>query len=71
MAARCSPGAQTPAGATDILLSYTYRLSFEGDRGNQLGLASAVSVIIFIVIATISAINFRMTGTLEELSKNV
>ncbi len=65
------PGAQTPAGATDILLSYTYRLSFEGDRGNQLGLASAVSVIIFIVIATISAINFRMTGTLEELSKNV
>lgn len=61
----------TPAGATDILLSYTYRLSFEGQRGNQLGLACAVSVVIFVVIATISAINFRMTGTLEELSKNV
>jgi len=65
------PGTQTPAGATDILLSYTYRLSFEGQRGNQLGLACAVSVVIFLVIATISAINFRMTGTLEELSKNV
>ncbi len=65
------PNAVTPAGATDILLSYTYRLSFEGQRGNQLGLACAVSVVIFLVIATISAINFRMTGTLEELSKNV
>jgi maltose/maltodextrin transport system permease protein/arabinogalactan oligomer/maltooligosaccharide transport system permease protein len=65
------PGTQTPAGATDILLSYTYRLSFEGQRGNQLGLACAVSVVIFLVIATISAINFRLTGTLEELSKNV
>ncbi len=65
------PGTQTPAGATDILLTYTYRLSFEGQRGNQLGLACAVSVVIFLVIATISAINFRMTGTLEELSKNV
>jgi ABC-type sugar transport system permease subunit len=65
------PNTLTPAGATDILLSYTYRLSFEGQRGNQLGLACAVSVMIFLVIATISAINFRMTGTLEELSKNV
>jgi ABC-type sugar transport system permease subunit len=64
-------GAQTPAGATDILISYTYRLAFEGGRGNQFGLAAAVSVMIFVIIATISAINFRMTGTLEELSKNV
>ncbi len=36
-----------------------------------MGLACAVSVVIFLVIATISAVNFRMTGTLEELSKNV
>jgi len=64
-------GAVTPAGETDILISYTYRLAFEGARGNQLGLAAAVSVMIFIIIATISAINFRMTGSLEELSKNV
>jgi ABC-type sugar transport system permease subunit len=64
-------GAQTPAGATDILISYTYRLAFEGGRGNQFGLAAAVSVMIFVIIATISAINFRMTGALEELSRNV
>lgn len=65
------PGAQTPAGSTDILLSYTYRLAFEGARGNQMGLAAAVSIIIFLIIATISAINFRFTGALEDLSKNV
>jgi ABC-type sugar transport system permease subunit len=61
----------TPAGATDILISYTYNLAFQGDRGNQFGLAAAVSVLIFLIIGTISAINFRMTGALEELSKNV
>ncbi|MEW5825976.1 MAG: maltose ABC transporter permease MalF [Candidatus Bipolaricaulota bacterium] len=64
-------GAQTPAGATDVLITYTYRLAFEGARGNQLGLAASISVLIFLIIATISAINFRLTGTLEELSKNV
>ncbi len=65
------PGSQTPAGATDILLSYTYNLAFKGGSGNQFGLAAAVSVIIFIIIATISALNFRLTGALEDLSKNV
>lgn len=64
-------GSVTPAGATDILISYTYNLAFAGERGNQLGLAAAVSVLIFLIVATISAINFRMTGSLEELSKNV
>ncbi len=64
-------GAMTPAGATDILISYTFNLAFAGEHGNQLGLAAAVSVMIFVIIATISAINFRMTGALEELSKNV
>jgi len=64
-------GSATPAGATDILISYTYNLAFAGERGNQLGLAAAVSVLIFLIVATISAVNFRMTGTLEELSKNV
>jgi len=65
------PGAMTPAGATDILITYTFNLAFAGEHGNQLGLAAAISVLIFVIIATISAINFRMTGALEELSKNV
>ncbi|MCR4405105.1 MAG: maltose ABC transporter permease MalF [Candidatus Acetothermia bacterium] len=64
-------GAATPAGATDILISWTYRLAFEGAQGNQLGLASAVSIIIFIIIAAISAVNFRFTKALEEVSQGV
>ena len=63
--------ARTVAQSTDILLSYAYRLAFQGARGNQFALAAAVSVVIFFIIATISAINFRLTGALEDLSKNV
>lgn len=65
------PGAQTPAGATDILISYTYRLAFESGRGADYGLASAVTILIFLIIGTISFFNFRFTGALEDVSKNV
>lgn len=63
-------GAQTPAGGTDILISYTYRLSFETGRGADFGLASAVTLLIFIITATITWFNFRYTGTLEEVKEN-
>ncbi len=36
------------AGGTDILISYTYRLAF-GAGGAQIGFASAVSVVLFVV----------------------
>lgn len=64
------PGAQTPAGATDILISYTYRLAFEGAAGTNYGLASAVTIIIFFLIGTLSWINFRFTGALEEVRQS-
>ena len=63
-------GAQTPAGGTDILISYTYRLSFETGRGADFGLASAVTLIIFMITATITWFNFRFTGALEEVKEN-
>ena len=62
-------GAATPAGATDILISWTYRIAFQGGVGNQLGLASAISVLIFFMVGTISAIGFRLTRQLEEVYK--
>lgn len=65
------PGAQTPAGHTDILISYTYRLAFEGGQGTDYAFAAAISLVIFVIIATISAFNFRYTRSLEDLSKNV
>ncbi len=61
-------GAQTPAGHTDILISYTFRLAFETGRGADFGLAAAIASLIFIMVATVSAISFRRTRALEELT---
>lgn len=61
-------GAQTPAGHTDILISYTYRLAFEGGRGQDLGLAAAISVMIFVIVAVFAAVSFRRTKALESLA---
>ena len=65
------PGSATPAGYTDILISYTYRIAFGGVRGNDYGLAAAISIIIFAIVATVTILNFRFTGQLEEVSENV
>ncbi len=65
------PGAGTPAGYTDILISYTYRIAFGGARGNDYGLAAAISIIIFFIVGAITIFNFRYTGQLEEVSENV
>lgn len=64
------PGSQTPAGSTDILISYTYKLAF-GGAGAQYGSAAAISVIIFLIIGTISAFNFRFTKRLEDIGENL
>jgi arabinogalactan oligomer / maltooligosaccharide transport system permease protein len=58
---------QSVAGATDILITYTYKIAFESGRGNDYGLASAVSILIFFIVATISAIAFWKTKALEEV----
>jgi arabinogalactan oligomer/maltooligosaccharide transport system permease protein len=60
-------GAQTPAGHTDILISYTYRLSFEGGQGAEYAFAAAIAVIIFMIVAALSAWGFRRTADLENL----
>ena len=65
------PGAGTPAGYTDILISYTYRIAFGGARGNDYGLAAAISIIIFLIVGAVTVLNFRFTGQLEEVSENV
>ncbi len=61
-------GAQTPAGHTDILISYTYRLAFETGGGADFGLAAAIAALIFFMVATVSAISFSRTRVLEELN---
>ena len=61
------PGAATPAGQTDILLSYTFRLAFGGGQGADYGLASAIGLFIFLLVAGLTAFNFRFTRRLENL----
>lgn len=51
------------AGSTDILISWIYKLTLEQ---SQFNMASAVSILIFIVVATISIINFRRTRAFKE-----
>lgn len=51
------PGTVIPAGETDILASFTYRLAFQ-DSGQQFGLAGAITLLIFLVVAAISYANF-------------
>jgi arabinogalactan oligomer/maltooligosaccharide transport system permease protein len=55
------------AGATDILISYTYKLAIATGKGSDYGLACAVSVIIFFIVATISGVSFWRSKTLETV----
>ena len=61
------PGASTPAGQTDILISYTFRLAFAGGQGADYGLASAIGLFIFLLVGGITVFNFRYTKQLEEV----
>jgi maltose/maltodextrin transport system permease protein len=54
-----------PAGTTDILVSYTYRIAFQ-DSGQQFGLAAAISTVIFLLVAAITLVQMRFTRVVEE-----
>lgn len=54
-----------PAGTTDILVSYTWRIAFQ-DSGNQYGLAAAISTVIFLLVAVITVVQMRLTRTGES-----
>ena len=60
--------AATNIGATDLLITVVYKTAFSG-VGRDYGLASALSIVIFLIVATISAISFRQTKALEEIDK--
>jgi len=64
-------GTPTPAGHTDILISYVYNLAFSGSRGINYGFASAITIIIFLLVGAITLFQFRYTRMWEEVSRNV
>jgi len=49
-----------PAGTTDILVSYTYRIAFT-DSGQNFGLAAAISTLIFMMVAVMALVQLRIT----------
>ncbi|MBT2788430.1 MULTISPECIES: maltose ABC transporter permease MalF [unclassified Halomonas] len=53
-------GASTPAGTTDLLVSYTYRIAFQ-DAGQNFGLAAAIATLIFLLVAGMSLLNLRLS----------
>jgi arabinogalactan oligomer/maltooligosaccharide transport system permease protein len=53
-------------GGTDILITFVYKIAFSG-TGQNFGLASAFSILIFVVVATISLISFKRTKKFEEI----
>ena len=65
------PNSPTPAGHTDILITYIFRLAFGGGRGVDYGYASAITIVIFIILAIIVGIQFRSTRVWEEVSESV
>jgi arabinogalactan oligomer/maltooligosaccharide transport system permease protein len=60
------PAENPTSGATDLLITYTYRMAF-GAQGAEYGLAAAVSIFIFTIVAVVSAISFRRTRQQEEV----
>ncbi|RZL40482.1 MAG: maltose ABC transporter permease MalF [Rubrivivax sp.] len=54
-----------PAGQTDILVSYTYRIAFK-DSGSDFGLAAAISTLIFFLVAALSLINLRLSAKAQK-----
>lgn len=59
-------GTSEPAGYTDLLVSYTYRIAFEGGGGQDFGLASAIATLIFLLVGALALLNLRFT----KLSQN-
>ncbi len=52
---------EAPAGYTDLLVSFTYRIAFEGGKGNDYALAAAVAALIFVMVGFISLLQLRFT----------
>ena len=65
------PGAAQQAGYTDILISYVYKMAFAGGRDAQYGLAASITMIIFVLVAVMTLLQFRYTKMWEEVGENV
>ncbi len=63
------PTLRVTTGATDILITFVYRIAFGGGVGANYGLASAFSILIFFIIGGVSYFSFKRTKSLEEATR--
>jgi arabinogalactan oligomer / maltooligosaccharide transport system permease protein len=61
-------GSAAPAGHTDILISYTYRIAFESGGGQDYGLGATVAIVTFLLVAVIAVASFKWMRPLEEVN---
>ncbi len=59
------PGSPIPAGNTDILISFVYKLAFNSAQSDY-GLAGTISIVLFAFVAIITWVQFRSTRILED-----
>ncbi len=59
-------GTATPAGHSDILISYVYNLAF-GRGLSQYGYASAITFMIFLMMIVVTIFQHRRMSTWEEV----
>ena len=65
------PNVPTPVGYTDILATYTYNIAFGAQGSQNFGYASAITMMIFVILFVITQFQFRYTNMLEERGRNV
>jgi arabinogalactan oligomer/maltooligosaccharide transport system permease protein len=58
-------GSPIPAGNTDILISFVYKLAFTTSQSDY-GLGAAISIVLFVFVALITWLQFRYTRVLED-----
>ncbi|ACV80962.1 ABC transporter permease subunit [Nakamurella multipartita] len=61
-------GSAINGGSTDLLINYTLRVAFT-PANQQMGLASAIAMLIFVIVGSVSAYGFRLTRKLEEIGR--
>ncbi len=55
-------------GSTDIMITMVYKVAFGTGAGRDLGLASALSILIFVIVTIVAIVSFRQTKALEDLN---
>ncbi len=61
-----------PVGHTDTLMTYTYNFAFSSEGGSaNFGLASAIALLIFMMVGFFTLFQFRLTKRWEEIGENV